>query len=75
MIMKQKLHLFLTFNREMLGPELTFVHLTMGFEDKRKRLMKRHEGGETFVEIMEVIKHYEEMKIKDQMMNTHFFLI
>ena len=28
----------------------------MGFEDKRKRLMKRHEGGETFVEIMEVIK-------------------
>ena len=42
----------------MLGPELTFVHLTMGFEDKRKRLMKRHEGGETFVEIMEVIKHY-----------------
>ena len=75
MIMKQKLHLFLTFNREMLGPELTFVHLTMGFEDKRKRLMKRHEGGETFVEIMEVIKHSEEMKIKDQMMNTHFFLI
>ena len=55
MIMKQKLHLFLTFNREMLGPELTFVHLTMGFEDKRKRLMKRHEGGETFVEMMEVI--------------------
>ena len=44
----------------MLGPELTFVHLTMGFEDKRKRLMKRHEGGETFVEIMEVIKHYED---------------
>ena len=39
----------------MLGPELTFVHLTMGFEDKRKRLMKRHEGGETFVEMMEVI--------------------
>ena len=54
--MKQKSHLSLTINREMLGPELTFVHLTMGFEDKRKRLMKRHEGGETFVEIMEVIK-------------------
>ena len=57
MIMKQKSHLSLTINREMLGPELTFVHLTMGFEDKRKRLMKRHEGGETFVEMMEVIKH------------------
>ena len=56
MIISKNLYLFLTINREMLGPELTFVHLTMGFEDKRKRLMKRHEGGETFVEIMEVIK-------------------
>ena len=47
--------LFLDFlSREMLGPQLVFINLTMNAEDKKKRLMKRHEGSEQFVKLMEV---------------------
>ena len=38
----------------MLGPQLVFINLTMNAEDKKKRLMKRHEGSEQFVKLMEV---------------------
>ena len=40
--------------REILGPDLTFIHLTMNKEDKLKRLQKRHDGNEQFIAMMEV---------------------
>ena len=40
--------------REILGPDLTFIHLTMDKEDKLKRLQKRHDGNEQFIAMMEV---------------------
>ena len=40
--------------REILGPDLVFVHLKMNKEDKYKRLMHRHDGNTAFVQMMEV---------------------
>ena len=43
--------------RQTLGEELTFVHLIMSSEEKRKRLEKRHSEGnnpKTLIDIMEV---------------------
>ena len=31
------------FCRDILGPDLTFIHFEMSQEDKKKRLNKRHE--------------------------------
>ena len=45
-------------NREVLGDDLICVHLQMEKEDKMKRLLKRHEGAEKFVEIVEVCYFY-----------------
>ena len=41
-------------SREILGPDLVFIHLKMGKEDQHKRLMERHDGNEEFVQQMEV---------------------
>ena len=32
------------FCRAILGPDLTFIHFEMSQEDKKKRLLKRHEA-------------------------------
>ena len=37
-----------------MGPDLIFVVLTMDMEEVRKRLMARHHGDESVVEMMEV---------------------
>ena len=41
-------------SREILGPDLVFIHLKMSKEDQHKRLMERHDGNEEFVQQMEV---------------------
>jgi len=48
--------LFLQNIREVLGEDLICVHLQMEKEDKMKRLLKRHEGAEKFVEIVEAVE-------------------
>ena len=40
--------------REVLGDQLTFVHLEMDKEDKKKRLIGRHDGEGVFVDMLEV---------------------
>ena len=40
--------------REILGNQLTFVHLEMDKEDKKKRLIGRHDGEGVFVDMLEV---------------------
>ena len=45
--------------RNMFGNVVTFVHLVMNTEDKKKRLQKRHADGsdsEMMLKAMEVIK-------------------
>ena len=44
----------LLLSREILGPDLVFIHLKMNKEDQHKRLMERHDGNEEFVQQMEV---------------------
>ena len=47
------------FSRNMFGNVVTFVHLVMNPEDKKKRLQKRHADGsdsEMMLKAMEVIK-------------------
>jgi len=39
--------------REIFGPDLIFIVLTMSKEEKKKRLMNRHDGDLQFVELME----------------------
>ena len=41
-------------SREILGPDLVFIHLKMSKEDQHKRLMERHDGNKEFVQQMEV---------------------
>ena len=41
-------------SRDILGPNLTFVHLTMDTEERKERLAQRHEGNENFIETLEV---------------------
>ena len=52
--------MYIYFNfRQTLGKELTFVHLIMSSEEKRKRLEKRHSEGTNpnqLIDIMEVNK-------------------
>ena len=40
--------------RKILGDQLTFVHLEMDKEDKKKRLIGRHDGEGVFVDMLEV---------------------
>ena len=40
--------------RDILGPELVIINLTMNNEDRNKRLMERHEGNEQIAKIMKV---------------------
>ena len=40
--------------RDILGPELVIINLTMTNEDRNKRLMERHEGNEQIAKIMKV---------------------
>jgi len=42
--------------REILGPNLTFVHLTMDKEERSERLAQRHEGNEKFKETLEAFE-------------------
>jgi len=42
--------------RDILGPNLTFVHLTMDTEDRRERLAQRHEGNENLKETLEAFE-------------------
>ena len=44
----------LQLSREILGPDLVFIHLKMSKEDQHKRLMERHDGNKEFVQQMEV---------------------
>ena len=44
----------LQLSREILGPDLLFIHLKMSKEDQHKRLMERHDGNKEFVQQMEV---------------------
>ena len=45
-------------HRDILGPDMTFIHFEMSSEDKKKRLTKRHEGmgegGDKIVDMLEV---------------------
>ena len=47
--------------REILGPDLVFIILDMSQEDRRKRVLKRHDGSEGAADLMDVrlniIKH------------------
>ena len=40
--------------REILGPDLIFVILDMSQEDRRKRVLKRHDGSEGAADLMDV---------------------
>ena len=41
--------------REILGPQLVFILLSMPSEDRRKRIAERHKDDETAVHMMDVI--------------------
>ena len=41
-------------SRSVLGPDLIFVVLTMDMEEVKKRVMIRHHGDESAVEMFEV---------------------
>lgn len=49
-------------NRDILGPDLIFVILDMSQEDRRERVLKRHDGSEEAADLMDVgliiIKEY-----------------
>lgn len=40
--------------REILGPDLVFIILDMSQEDRRKRVLKRHDGSEGAADLMDV---------------------
>ena len=40
--------------RDILGPELVIVSLSMGDEDRNRRLMERHEGNEQVAKFLKV---------------------
>ena len=40
--------------REILGPQLVFILLSMPSEDRRKRIAERHKDDETAVHMMDV---------------------
>ena len=42
------------FNRDILGPDLIFVILDMTQEDRRNRVLKRHDGSEEAADLMDV---------------------
>ena len=42
------------FYRDILGPQLVFINLTMNDKDRNQRVLERHEGDEKSVEIFEV---------------------
>ena len=41
-------------NRDILGPDLIFVILDMSQEDRRERVLKRHDGSEEAADLMDV---------------------
>ena len=43
-----------TYFREILGPDLVFIILDMSQEDRRKRVLKRHDGSEGAADLMDV---------------------
>ena len=60
--------------REILGPDLVFVHLKMNKEDKYKRLMHRHDGNTAFVQMMEVKKEVLSVKADHEVIFSPFIL-
>ena len=42
------------FFRDILGPQLMFINLTMNDKDRNQRLLERHEGDEQVTELMKV---------------------
>ena len=40
--------------REILGPQLVFINLTMNNNERNQRLLDRHEGDEQIVKLMKV---------------------
>ena len=51
--------------REILGPQLVFINLTMNDKERNQRLLDRHEGDEQIVKLMEV----DTSKRPDQTLN------
>ena len=45
---------YLIYPRDILGPDLVFIHLTMTDEDRDRRLMERHEGNQQVAKLMKV---------------------
>ena len=41
--------------RNIFGPELVFINLSMNDEDRNRRLMERHEGNEQVAKFLKVI--------------------
>ena len=41
--------------RDIFGPELVFINLSMNDEDRNRRLMERHEGNEQVAKFLKVI--------------------
>ena len=49
--------------REWLGPDLIFVHLEMSQEDRRARVMDRHQGSTDAADLMDVSKYQDELAL------------
>ena len=47
--------------REWLGPDLIFVHLEMSQEDRRARVLGRHQGSTDAADLMDVNKYHDEL--------------
>ena len=55
--------------RSTLGPDLVFVVLNMDMEEVRKRVLARHHGEESAVEMMEV--NFNEYQIQIKLLISH----
>ena len=44
----------LIYFRDIFGPELVFINLSMNDEDRNGRLMERHEGNEQVAKFLKV---------------------
>ena len=47
--------------REWLGPDLIFVHLEMSQEDRRARVLGRHQGNTDAADLMDVNKYQDDL--------------